>query len=87
MAISEVKRLAQALSQEYNSANPDLAKCGQFLSQLKVPPLRGVMWMLGTRATHQHQQQKHAGNGYYGNSNTDSLFFFLRGEKRIDRPY
>ncbi|KAG0288686.1 hypothetical protein BGZ96_007552 [Linnemannia gamsii] len=36
MAISEVKRLAQALSQEYNSANPDLAKCGQFLSQLKI---------------------------------------------------
>ncbi len=36
MAIAEVKRLAQALSKEYNSPNADLAKCGQYLSQLKV---------------------------------------------------
>lgn len=50
MAISEVKRLAQALSQEYNSANPDLAKCGQFLNQLKVPPLKDAMWMLGDKS-------------------------------------
>lgn len=36
MAITEVKRLAQALSKDYNTPNPDLAKCGQHLSQLKV---------------------------------------------------
>ncbi|KAF9967527.1 hypothetical protein BGZ70_009207 [Mortierella alpina] len=36
MAIAEVKRLAQALSKEYNSPNADLAKCGQYLSQLKI---------------------------------------------------
>jgi hypothetical protein len=36
MAITEVKTLAQALSKEYHSANPDLTKCGQYLAQLKV---------------------------------------------------
>lgn len=36
MAITEVKRLADTLKLEYNKPNPDLAKCGQYLSQLKV---------------------------------------------------
>ncbi|KAG0246122.1 proteasome 26S subunit [Mortierella sp. GBAus27b] len=36
MAITEVKTLAQALSKEYHSANPDLTKCGQYLAQLKI---------------------------------------------------
>ncbi|KAF9586369.1 hypothetical protein BGW38_006113 [Lunasporangiospora selenospora] len=36
MALTEVKSLAQALSQEFNSANPNLDKCGQLLSQLKI---------------------------------------------------
>lgn len=36
MAVTEVKRLADTLKLEYNKPNPDLAKCGQYLSQLKV---------------------------------------------------
>jgi hypothetical protein len=54
MAITEVKSLAQALSKEYNAANPDLAKCGQYLSQLKVSiSFRVIALQAGyTKGTH-----------------------------------
>jgi len=45
MAVPEVQKLAQALSQEYNKPNPDLAKCGQYLTQLKVQT--ALDWSLG----------------------------------------
>jgi hypothetical protein len=61
MAVPEVKKLAQALSQEYNKPNSDLAKCGQYLTQLKVrttlrkaiakqESLLFVAWSIGIRA-------------------------------------
>ncbi|ORZ00053.1 SAC3/GANP/Nin1/mts3/eIF-3 p25 family-domain-containing protein [Lobosporangium transversale] len=36
MALTDIKTLAQELSKEYNAPNPDLAKCGQYLSKLKI---------------------------------------------------
>ncbi|KAG0333982.1 hypothetical protein BG004_000605 [Podila humilis] len=36
MAVTEVKRLADTLKQEYSKPQQDLVKCGQYLSQLKI---------------------------------------------------
>jgi len=36
MSLNEVTKLYESLNKEFNSSNPNLQKCGEYLEKLKV---------------------------------------------------